>query len=71
MINNFEIALNEMSNQIKENVNEIQTGNILVKKTKSYFESITESCIQVDNEMRTNAGELQYLTKKMKSYNFV
>lgn len=66
MIKEFETALEEISFQMQENSEQIEKGNVIVNKTQKYFEKITEASVQVDNEMRLNAGQLQDLTQKMK-----
>lgn len=66
MIDAFKYSLKEMSVLMQENAEQIEKGNVIVNKTQSYFEKITEASVLVDNEMQTNAGQLQDLTQKMK-----
>lgn len=65
MIVEFEAELKEISKQMKENKEQIEMGNLIVNKAQGYFIKIKDTSVIVDNEIQTNAIELQDLASKM------
>ncbi|MDF2614583.1 MAG: methyl-accepting chemotaxis sensory transducer [Clostridia bacterium] len=67
IVDSFEESLKIMSNQMTENVKQIEEGSEIANKTQEFFETIKAANDIVHKDIKTNAKDLSELTMKMAS----
>ena len=65
IINSFEESLRTMSEQMLENIKQIEEGSEIANKTQEFFGKIKQKNDIVNNDIHTNSKELKTLAQKM------